>query len=46
VNLKWVSDIVEAAEEHDLGLLMSDKQQRPENVSSSSDEQDTEDVVD
>jgi hypothetical protein len=29
VNHEWVSDIVEAAEEHDLGLLLTGKQQRP-----------------
>jgi hypothetical protein len=29
VNHEWVSEIVEAAEEHDLALLLSGKQQRP-----------------
>jgi hypothetical protein len=29
VNHEWVSEMVEAAEEHDLALLLSGKQQRP-----------------
>jgi hypothetical protein len=29
MNHEWVSNIVEAAEEHDLGLLLSGKRQRP-----------------
>jgi hypothetical protein len=46
VNHEWVSEIVEAAEEHDLALLLSGKQQRPVSprMSSSSNEEDVKDV--
>jgi hypothetical protein len=49
VNHEWVSDIVEAAEEHELELAVERQAAEvciTENVSNSSDEEDFEDVVD
>jgi hypothetical protein len=48
VNHEWVSDIVEAAEEHELELAAERQATEAcvEHVSSSSDEEDVEDVVD
>jgi hypothetical protein len=49
VNHEWVSDIVEAAEEHELELAVERQATEAcvtEHVSSSSDEEDVEDVVD